>query len=55
MIRFFRKLFEKRHCKLVMVWNGRDVRHWRLTSEQYKKLNNTVLPAGVSILSVMDI
>jgi hypothetical protein len=56
MIKFLLSFFWKeRHTKIVMIWDGRQVEHWKLTDNEYKKLMTTVLPMGISILAEMEI
>jgi|TARA_R110000803_G_scaffold115793_4_gene184346 hypothetical protein len=56
MIKFLLSFFGKeKYTKIVMVWNGSEVKHLRLTDIEYNQLINTTLPVGFSIISEMDI
>jgi hypothetical protein len=56
MIKFLLSFFVKsKKAKIVMIWDGKQVQHWKLTNAEYKKLMNTILPAGIDILAEMDI
>ena len=56
MIKNFINLFKKeKHTKMVMLWNGREAVHWKLTQDQYNKLIRTTLPFGYSIISELDL
>jgi hypothetical protein len=56
MIKFIKNLFKKnKPVKMVMFWNGKEAQHWRLTKEEYNHVMSSPLPAGIYILSEMDL